>query len=82
MKNRRKKVLIMYSPGLEQKMVELPIYIYIYINIYIYIYIYIHRVQTLRTSLALCLHPWQKGLDEMEGGRQVDGHHGVPVVIR
>ena len=28
MKNRRKKVLIMYSPGLEQKMVELHIYIY------------------------------------------------------
>ena len=26
MKYRRKKVQIMYSPGLEQKMVELPIY--------------------------------------------------------
>ena len=38
MKNRRKKVLIMYSPGLVQKMVELPIYIYTYIHIHTYIH--------------------------------------------
>ena len=29
MKYRRNKVLIMYSPGLEQKMVELPTYVYV-----------------------------------------------------
>ena len=41
-KNRRKEILIMYSPRLEQEMVELPIYIYIYIYIYMWVHIYPH----------------------------------------
>ena len=35
----RKKFLMMFSPSLGQKMVELPMYIYKYIYIYIYIYV-------------------------------------------